>query len=290
MNGSASEHQSQGGEIAQISTALEAIYNPRASNQQRKEATILLDEAKNLPNAPFIGHELAADRSHPAPVRHFGLHLIESAAKYRWNTYTADQTEALKSWIVDLAQNASEDDLPFLRNKIAHVWAEIVKRAWPDEWVDMDERLQELWSSKPALQDIVLHILGTLSEEIFSRDDASSLSSGPRLAKGVVEIFVPGNISAQTSAKFNHEPIKCGEEGWLSRVSNTLALELREQTERSVTRSVQCLETIRSALTWLPFTAVASTSCLDTLCVGLCSQSVTVKVVSYGQTSLLRCF
>ena len=75
-------------ELSQITNALDAIYDPRSSNEVRQEASSFLEDSKRHPQAPTYGPAIASDRAHSPTLRHFGLSMLEYSIRYTWESYT----------------------------------------------------------------------------------------------------------------------------------------------------------------------------------------------------------
>lgn len=265
--------------------ALEAIYDPRISNEDRKTATILLEDAKTQIGAPSLGYSLASDRTRPHIVRHYGISLLDYPVRYAWTDCNEEQAMMLRDWAVELALNACDEDSVFLRNKIAQLWVELAKHCWPGQWQNMDEVLCDLWGKSLAHQGIVLHILETLFEETFSKDDHGLALRGANvLGKACVIIFSPSrSLIEQFPNRDVDLSIAHGEEGWLQRLLNRLQWCLStgvDTNPQARDLAIKLLEVIKTVMPWLPPKGIASTNCIDLLCTTLMSQDTAVKLAT----------
>lgn len=253
-------------DLSQVLPALEAIYDPRSTNDVRQAASSYLERAKRLPEAPQYGFNLALDNSNPPQLRYYGLSLLEHALRYKWEDYTQEQGSALRQYAIQLAQNIDAQDPVYLRNKVAQLWTDVAKRSWAADWLDMDELLVRLWQASEEHQAIVLYILETLSEEIFNREDPVAGLRGHDLGRACVEIFAPAavlqehlpNRDAVVSLRF-------GDEGWIVRLcqllDSCLARDI-EQNERVSTCAVKTLHVLRAAMSWVIPKAIVATNCV----------------------------
>ena len=270
----------------QILHALEVIHNPRSSNALRQEASLYLEDVKSDNEAPYHGFALASEKSQPAIVRHYGLSLLEHAIRHRWTDYTLEQSSALRGWILKLAQSVADDEPLYLRNKVGQLWVEVAKRSWVLDWVDMDQQLVQLWEGIAAQKELVLVVLETLSEDIFSHEDTAAGLRGTELNKACVEIFTPARVltehfpSRETSVN-----VRYGEEGWLSRIGELLEwYSGKGQDEKKLQVCVvAALSTLRSVMAWAIPRALAATNCVQHICGCLASSNLAVQLVGRSQ-------
>jgi exportin-5 len=238
-------------ELPQIVQALEAIYNPRSSNEVRHEATVFLEQAKTSPDALSHGFTLASDSSKDGILRHFGLSMMVFTLEHN---YPAGKEDLLREQVLHLAQSISLQDAPFLRNKTAQVWCLVAKRIWGRQWLDMDEQLSRLWEASFTHQEFVLIILETLSDDIFNREDyAAGLRQD--LGSTMARICVTSSI-AQEAASLGDDLIhlRYGEEGWLQRLGEYLKWcldRIEQQGEQLHPCIIKTLTTLGSMSCWI---------------------------------------
>ena len=287
MNGSASVngHAAEGKpEIhTQIVRALEIIHEPRSSNAHRQDASRYLEEIRSDEQAPYHGFGLALAKDQPAIVRHYGLSLIEYGVRHRWSEYTPEQSQALRDWVVTLSQGSADSDPPYITNKIAEIWVEIAKRSWGLEWLDMDELLFHLWDGSMVQKALVLIILETLSEEVFGNDDTTAALRGSDLNRACVEIFTPANVLAENfPARDIVANIKCGTDGWLSRMAELLDWCIRDGNIDDSRRAcgVKILYTFKSVVSWIIPQSLITTHALHRICACLAASNVPIQLVS----------
>ncbi|KAF2500371.1 ARM repeat-containing protein [Lophium mytilinum] len=272
-------------DLSQVLQALEAIYDSRSSNDTRKKASAYLEQAKKLPEAPSHGFTLAIDRAQPPALRHYGLSMLEYSIKYGWEDYSIEQGDALRDYVIQLAQAISEEDPVYLRNKVAQLWTEVAKRSWGAEWMDMDERLVGLWQSSLHHQAVVLYVLETLSEEIFTREDPTAGLRGKDLGRACVDIFLPAAVLAQhLPDRDTNLNVKFGEDGWLKRLCDLLSWCLAndfQNNERITTCAVKTLNTLRAAVAWVMLPGIAATQIIEHVC-----KALAVPVVAIQQAAV----
>ncbi|CAI6339041.1 unnamed protein product [Periconia digitata] len=280
----ANGHDHSSTDLTQVLQALQAIYSPSSSNDTRRDATTYLEEAKRHPQAPFHGYTLAHESSQPAQLRHYGLTMLEYSIRYKWDDFTGPELDGLRSYVVQLAQSVVTEDPVYLRNKIAQLWTEIAKRAWGDEWMNMDQQLLELWQTSLHHQAIVLYVLETLSEEIFNREDATAGLRGSDLGRACVEAFTP------TAVLTEHLPtrdkslnVRCGDEGWLKRLCDNLSWCLSQdyQSQDNIRSSaVKTLNAIRACMTWVIPKAIVAVQVIEHVCKALAVPVVELQIAA----------
>jgi exportin-5 len=271
--------------LPRIHEALELIHNPHSSNQARQEAQQFLEEVKNLDEAPSHGYTLASDKSQSPVIRHYALSLLEHAIKHKWSKYTPDQAAALRNWVLELSSNISRDDPAYLRNKIAQLWVEVAKRCWADSWMDMDALLVRLWQVPDSAvhKELVLLILETLSDEIFSSDDPVVAEREGVLSKASVEIFTPTKVLLETFPNREAGPeVRCGDEGWLQRITDFLGqcLAADLQNDEGLRNcAIRAFAVMFSLMPWVIPNAATATGCVPAMCQGLRASHITVQKV-----------
>ncbi|KAK4156421.1 armadillo-type protein [Chaetomidium leptoderma] len=274
-----------GGEavLSKIHEALKVVHSPYSPNQARQEAQAFLEEVKTLDEAPSHGFSLAFNKPQEPIVRHYGLSLLEHAVKHKWEDYSPEHREYLRTWVLQLAETVSAEDPLYLRNKIAQLWVEVAKRAWVAGWMDMDHLLVRLWrgSDSPVHKQFVLQILETLSDEIFNGDDAIVALREGALSKACVEIFTPAAILAEAFPNRQAGPdVRCEGDGWLSRVTQLINECLSgglEQSEDVRACAVKALNVLNSVVPWAIPKALNAVGCRAVMCSCLAAPSVPVQ-------------
>ena len=269
--------------LLRIQDALKIVHSPYSSNQSRQDAQSFLEDIKSLPGAPEHGFTLSFDKSQAPIVRHYGLSLLEHAVKHRWAEYNQDQRQYLRGWILQLSHGVTKEDPTFLRSKIAQLWAEIAKRCWAADCMDMDELLVQLWQDSPTHKEFVLQILEILSDEIFNGEDAVVAIREGALSKACMEIFTPSAVLIESFPNRHIGPhVRCGDEGWLTRVTQligeclTSGLEQNEEVRACATRA---LAVLNSVVPWVLPRAIHAAGCRPAVCSSLAVPIVSVQKV-----------
>ncbi|KAF7555043.1 hypothetical protein G7046_g6656 [Stylonectria norvegica] len=281
--------------LSKIHQALEVVHSPFSTNDSRRQAQSFLEEVKDFNEAPLQGYRLASDKSQSPVVRHYALSLLEHAIRYRWSTYTQEQADAVRGWVVELGQAVSRDDPSYLRNKTAQLWVEVAKRSWGAEWMDMDSMLCQLWQIPDSAvhKELVMFILETLSDEVFTGDDSVVAMREGVLSKACVEIFTP--TAVLVDAFPNRQPgpnVRHGDEGWLSRLSEFLNYCISTNSgdnEEVKSCALKGLSVFLSLMPWAIPKAVSSARCVDIMCAGLVSPQIAIQKAALEALHALYC-
>jgi exportin-5 len=308
-------------EMPQLLRALEAIHDPRSSNELRHEATAFLERAKLSPQAFRRGFKLAVN---PSPtggsanaegaaagaaaardtvVRHFGLSMMTYYLKYVFepDDYDDDMvanglmdprevlsSETLPEYTMQLTQSLRAEDPPFVRNKVAQIWTDVAKRVWGGQaWRNMDEQLVGLWSLSAAHRMFVLTVLETLSDDIFNHEDhVAGLRSD--LGSLFTRICVTEDFYAEYYPRDRVDPsneLRYGHEGWLLRLCDYLKVCLDQsssQDDQAVSAAVRVLNVLQSFCCWLPLKSLISASCVRSIAYALAVGNTQIRLVRSG--------
>ncbi|KAF7882970.1 hypothetical protein EAF00_011459 [Botryotinia globosa] len=297
MNGSTNGHTTTTNEVSsprangntallsQIHEALKLVHAPYSSNQSRQQASSFLENIKAEDEAPYHGFTLASDKSQEPVVRHYALSLLEHAIKHKWAAYSEGQASALRQWVIQLAENLAQEDPSYLRNKTAQLWAEIAKRSWGSEWIDMDKLLVGLWELPGTVvyKEFVLFVLETLSDEVFNGEDAVTVLREGALSKACVEIFTPAVVLSEAFPNRQLGTVlRHGEEGWLVRIGGLLGqcLQLDISSPQYQSCAVKILAVYKSVVPWTVPKAISSAQCVQYMCKCLAAPSTPVQLAS----------
>lgn len=276
---SADHHQIQSG-MENIVRALELIHSPTSTNEIRQQASEFLELQKNEKSAAENGFSLSSQANNSPVVRHFGLSLLEHVVRHKSSGLPADQFTHLRDLILNLAEEIQIQDPPYVRNKVAQLWAEVAKRSWGIDWLGMDESLVKMWNRELVHKEFVLSILETLSEDTFYREDTASSLRGTDLNRALVEIFTPYSVFQEVYPERDHRvELRYGSEGWLGRICDFLHWCTQNmQAQREVKEcTLKALETLRSVMSWSIPKAVSSSQCVQRTC----------QVLAFGDEQVL---
>lgn len=279
--------------LSRIQQALEIVHGPYSTRDSRREASEFLDQIKSHNEAPCHGFTLASDKTQQPIVRHFSLSLIEHAIRYRWLEYSQAESKTLRDWVINLAQNIQHDDQTYLRSKIAQLWIEVAMRSWGTTWMDLDEILFSFWDSASLVhKEFVLSTLESLSEEAFTKEEATCVVRGDMLQKCCVEIFTPEIALIEAfSSRGRRTVVRFRDEGWLIRIGEFLEHILEGtlyQDPLALRCLMKCLSIYKSLMPWALSKALACSSCVHYLIKTLATPNIKIQIASIE--ALHSCF
>ncbi|TPX62346.1 hypothetical protein PhCBS80983_g00487 [Powellomyces hirtus] len=184
--------------LSQIVEALNTIYDPAASGEQRRSASEFCETVKENQQSPLWGHFLAHKQNgQPEIFRHFGLTLLENAIRYKWNdsSYSDEDRIRLREAVVNLMQTGTADILSeksYIKEKLAKLFVEVAKRMWPMQWTDMDVLLRRMYTENPTQREFVLLVYKSLAEDIFLFDDPVAGLRKTELVTSMMAVTVSG--------------------------------------------------------------------------------------------------
>jgi len=162
-----------GSEIAiiaqQLGAAVELTMNPSVPMEQRHQAFNQLEEFKE--NSPFgsqCGFYLVSSSESPI-VRHFGLKILEDVVKARWNNMTGEEKVFIKENLMALMSNGTGHltvEHLFIKDALARVVVELVKREWPQQWPSLFQELDILCRQGETQTELVMFVLLRLVEDV----------------------------------------------------------------------------------------------------------------------------
>ncbi|KAI0542419.1 armadillo-type protein [Xylaria digitata] len=285
--------------LPKIQQALDVVYSPYSSNDERKDAQSFLESVKDTPEAPTHGFRLASDKTQSPVVRHYALSLLEHAIKHKWASYAPQEAEALRNWMLQLSRDVIKADPVYLRNKIAQLWVEVAKRSWGAEWMDMDSLLVQLWQipGSAVHKEFVLTVLETLSGEILNGDDMVVQVRERILSKASVEIFTPAAVLLEAFPNREAGPeVRSGEEGWLARIVDLLRQCLSgdvQNNEDLRSCAIRAFAVLYTLMPWVIPKSLAMTGAIPVICEGLRATHIEIQKASlealhalYSGTSL----
>lgn len=286
----AAEELSESG-MADIVRALELIHSPSSTNDLRRQALTFVESQKESKSAARNGFLLASQTENAPLVRYFGLGLLDHVLRHTSLTST-EQLTVLKGLVLKLAEAVRPEDPPYLRNKIPQLWAEIAKRTWGLDWIDMDETLVQFWQASLVHKELVLLILETLSDDIFYREDTVSSLRGPDLNRALVEICTPFSVFQEIYPQRDHHvEIRCGSEGWLARICEFLGycVENLQNSKQARDSALKALATMKSILVWSIPKAIVNSNCVASIARAFTCQDEQVLLVRKSLTYRLEC-
>ena len=266
-------------ELESITNALNATLDPRVSNQIRQEAFQHLEAVKIQSDGSCRGFVLARDFSQTDAVRYFGLQLMEIGIRYCWSSFSNEQKCRIQLWLQQLSVDIRKEEKPFIRNKIAQLWAMTAKRCWPDEWREMDLHLLTLWElpfTEKGLSSklFVLYILEALNEDIKISEDVFAGLRLDTLGDSLNEIMIPPSLYAMLEeTRGDRRQVRSSHHGWLAQICNFLDMCLKqleiERDEHAVRDVSMCarksLQVLGHTLNWVDLQAPVEVGCIGCL-------------------------
>ncbi|CAJ0908722.1 2440_t:CDS:10, partial [Entrophospora sp. SA101] len=206
--------------------ALETIHNPNVSNEIRIEAQKFCNFVKDDFMAPSYGQILAGkNNQQPDFVRYFGLQLIENSIKFKWNdeTYNDKEREKIKKGVIELVNEGIDNifvEKLFIKEKIANLFANIIKIELTDNLFEMDNLAQSYYFSEPIKQELMLIAYRYLAEDLDIRDSLISLISSFNTLKKQYPHGVKNESNQQGKLTIMYSDTN--NEGWLIRWTRSL--------------------------------------------------------------------
>eukprot|EP00092_Neocalanus_flemingeri_P018049 GFUD01019534.1.p1 GENE.GFUD01019534.1~~GFUD01019534.1.p1 ORF type:complete len:1164 (-),score=281.09 GFUD01019534.1:284-3775(-) len=161
------------GEIAslaqQLGAAVELTMNPAIPMEQRHQAFNQLEEFKeNSPYGSQCGFYLVESSESPV-VRHFGLKILEDVVKARWNTMSGEEKVFIKESLMKMISSGTRHltvEHLFIKDALARVVVELVKREWPQHWPTLLQELDTLCRQGETQTELVMFVLLRLVEDV----------------------------------------------------------------------------------------------------------------------------
>lgn len=158
--------------VQQLANAVDLTMNPSMPQEKRNEAYRLCDNFKN--EFPLCVQCQCAlyFTSDNAPytdiVRHFGLQLMEHCIKFRWYQMVQEDKLLIKNTIMSLVNSASPAlQINYLKDALARVVVEMIKREWPQHWPGMLNELEYATTLGHCQTEIVMLIFLRLFEDVI---------------------------------------------------------------------------------------------------------------------------
>ena len=177
------------------------IASPSTSNERRWAATQFVEAQKEQnPNLHELGLYFASPHVHAGvdepsallSLRLFGLQLIEHCVRFRWNTYTPAEKDAMKSLLLGRLMCDTKDvreESKAIKEKIGVVMTEAVKREWPQHWLDLITNLMALSTQDSTRSDLVFTFFQVFIADVMEYDTRLPLDRKKDLKAGITDIL-----------------------------------------------------------------------------------------------------
>ena len=153
----------------QLGAAVELTMNPAVPMEERHRAFTQLEQFKeNSPYGSQCGFFLVTHSQAPV-ARHFGLKLLEDIVKARWNSMVAEEKLFIKENLMKLMRSGSGHitvEHLFMKDALARVVVELVKREWPQQWPSLLQELDGLCREGETQTELVMFVLLRLVEDV----------------------------------------------------------------------------------------------------------------------------
>ncbi|KAM4692893.1 exportin-5 isoform 2-T2 [Discoglossus pictus] len=155
----------------QLIQAVTVMMQPESSQEYRMEALRFCEDFKEkCPDCVPCGLHLA-ERTQPPVVRHFGLQVLEHVVKFQWNNMSREDKMCLKNSVITLMSSGIHSILEeegHIKDVIARIVVEMIKREWPQHWPEMLTELETLTKHGEAQTELVMFILLRLAEDVVT--------------------------------------------------------------------------------------------------------------------------
>lgn len=153
----------------QLGAAVELTMNPAVPMEERHRAFTQLEEFKeSSPYGSQCGFYLVTHSQAPV-ARHFGLKLLEDIVKARWNSMVAEEKLFIKESLMKLMSSGTGHitvEHLFMKDALARVVVELVKREWPQQWPGLLQELDCLCREGETQTELVMFVLLRLVEDV----------------------------------------------------------------------------------------------------------------------------
>ncbi|KEG12996.1 putative exportin 1, putative,RNA-nuclear export factor [Trypanosoma grayi] len=166
-------------------------YLSTGSPQEIMKAQEVLSAFKEKPDA-FLHVGALLTNSQNLTTRFFAIQVLEDAILHRWNTFTNDQREEIRSFVVSLIVGECGNlnrmrSRKALLTKMNSALVSIAKREWPVRWPNF---IQDICSSAGPNEPLVennLNLLRLVGEEIFEFSEKTLTSRWVKRKKEALE-------------------------------------------------------------------------------------------------------
>jgi len=157
--------------VQQLANAVDLTMDPSMSQEKRHEAYRLCDSFKNefplCVQCQCALYFTSDGAQYTDIVRHFGLQLMEHCIKFRWYQMVQEDKLLIFSTIMSLVNSASPAlQINYLKDALARVVVEMIKREWPQHWPGMLNELEYATTLGCCQTETVMLIFLRLIEDV----------------------------------------------------------------------------------------------------------------------------
>ncbi|KCV73210.1 hypothetical protein H696_00752 [Fonticula alba] len=163
----------------EICAALTVVYAPTSSNTDRRAANEFLDQyQRTAPLDQALAFAAFSGLASNLHLRHFGLHILESAIRSdRWTSLTDAERGALQAGVLSLMRSGTApllEEPAYIREKLVQCAADLARRQWPQSWPDLFPQLEELFALGPTQAELSLGVLRCMGQDVFDTYEGAS--------------------------------------------------------------------------------------------------------------------
>lgn len=282
--------------VTQITSALQVVYDGKSNNSQRRQAQDFLESIKSNDQSPFWGYQLALYDTNKDNyiLRHYGLSLLQHSINKSYQTLTPEKSQAIRQWVIELANSVNQGDPHYIKEKIAFLWVAIAKKIWGsylvkalsdstengvngtklqesdllDGWASMDSDLWHLWNQNLVTRELCLIIIRTLFEDIYLLDDPVAIKRTAILNQLSMLIVTPNDVLNKLyDTNENVLICKHSNDGWFQTWSQFLILILSNGFDSYEVQVFvpKILATFKTCLHWIQPDVLRSENIMQTL-------------------------
>ncbi|KAJ3370878.1 hypothetical protein HDU91_005805 [Kappamyces sp. JEL0680] len=233
-------------------------------NEERKLAQERLDAIKGSPACLDIAQELIRYRSTPISL-FYGLDLL---------MHCATTLQLSSANILSCLSLLHQQDPSYIKEKMAKVIVEFVKRVWPGAWSDFDAVFRAFYASEDFGREIVLLVYRNLVQDVFVYADPVASKRKLELSTSLLGVCVDAAflnewIIKQKSSTEDAYKIKTNldmlvelvrndpqNEGWMTRLVQGCTVLVSQDAHQHKKLVLLHLETIEAFLNWIPTSAI----------------------------------
>ena len=156
-------------DLREVEQAIAVIFTPGIDRATRTAAQERCDALKNAPGALESACQLFQASEVPE-VRFWCLQTLEELLNYKYAALNESERAGLRHWLVLVACQGGGvgSAAPFLANKLAQVYALLMRQEYPEQWPDA---MQALLRNLEAGEDVVwmfIRVLRAVDVEIIN--------------------------------------------------------------------------------------------------------------------------
>ena len=153
-----------------IVEAINTIHSPKSTTSQRNAAYNTLETYKTAcDNLPLIGLELAKP-TNSVVIRHFGYQLLDHYVKFKWSEASEVDKQEFKTLLINRMLEGGTlnlvEESTLIRNTLTNLVAEILKRDWPQQWLDFLSVVKRNVEQDNTAGEVLLSAMARLVEDI----------------------------------------------------------------------------------------------------------------------------